>query len=336
VRTLRGVSSRPAEPQLRQEALSMKKLRILISLILQENHYQQLHASVAREAARRLGVDVKIVYAGSDAAAQSEQLLKAIQASDNARPDGIICAPVATTLMSVARSAAEAGIGWAVLNRECDYLPELHRNASAPVFFVNADQSEIGRIQGRQIGALLPRGGWVLYILGPAASPIAKFRRSFMESTKPGDIQVTTLTGDWSQQSGYDAVSAWLDSDTSRDTPVNLVAAQCDDMAMGARKAFAEKTAGAERIRWTGLPFIGVDGCPAGGQEWVRRRALASTIINPPTAGPALEMMVHAIQTGTKPRESTLIAPTSFPELDELAKKLAHESGLETAASPSQ
>jgi ABC-type sugar transport system substrate-binding protein len=313
----------------------MKKLKILISLIMQENHYQQLHASVAREAARRLEVDVKILYAGNDALAQSEQLLTAIQAPGDLRPDGIICAPVGTTMMSVARAAAEAGIAWAVLNRECDYPPELHRNASSPVFFVNADQSEIGRIQGWQIGALLPQGGLILYILGPAASPIAKYRRSFMESTKPAGIHVRTLTGDWSQQSGYNAVSAWLESDATRTAPVSLIAAQCDDMAMGARKAFADKTIGAERVRWTGLPFIGVDGCPAGGQEWVRRGALASTVVNPPTAGPALEMMVHAIQNRTKPPESTLIAPASFPELDELTRRLAQESALQAVAPPS-
>lgn len=305
----------------------MKKLKFLLSLIMEENYYQRLHASVAQDAARRLGVDVQIMYSGNDAITQSEQLLNAIHAPGDAKPDGIICAPVGTTLASVARRAVEAGVGWGVLNRECDYLGELRRIASAPAFFVSTDQSEIGRIQGRQMAALLPYGGLILYVLGPAGSPIVKYRRSCMETTKPANIQVRTLSGDWSQQSGYKAVTAWLELRTSHTTPVSVVAAQCDDMAMGARKAFEDNMVGAEKERWTNLPFIGVDGCPEAGQEWVRRGLLASTVINPPTAGPALEIMVRAIESKSQPPESTLIAPSSFPVVENLAK-LAIQYGV--------
>ena len=92
----------------------MKKLKFLISLIMEENRYQKLHASVARDVAGRLGVDIEILYAGNDAITQSEQLLNVIHAPSDTRPDGIICAPVGTTLTPVARRAAESGIGWAV------------------------------------------------------------------------------------------------------------------------------------------------------------------------------------------------------------------------------
>jgi len=298
----------------------MKKLKFLISLIMEENYYQKLHASAAQDVARRLSVDIQILYSGNDAITQSEQLLNAIHSPIDARPDGIICAPVGTTLAPVARRATETGVGWAVLNRECDYISELRRNSSAPVFFVSTDQSEIGRIQGRQMAALLPQGGLILYILGPAGSPIVEYRRSWMQSTKPANIQVRTLSGDWSQRSGHKAVTAWLALSTSRTTPLNLVAAQCDDMAMGARKAFEDNTEGRERERWIGLPFIGVDGCPQAGAEWVRRGLLASTVVNPPTAGPALEIMVRAIQSKSQPPESTLVTPSSFPAVENLGK----------------
>ncbi len=304
----------------------MKKLKFLVSLIMEENQYQKLHASVARDVAGRLGVDVQILYAGNDAIAQSEQLLNAIH-SPAGRPDGIICAPVGTTLTSVARRAVESGIGWAVLNRECDYITDLRRNSSAPVFFVTADQSEIGRIQGKQMGALCPQGGLILYILGPAGNPIVDYRRSWMLTTKPANIQVRTLTGDWSEQSGYKAVNGWLQLRTSRTAAVTLVAAQCDDMAMGAKKAFEELTDGEERIRWTSLPFIGCDGCPEAGQEWVRRGLLTSTVINPSTAGPALEMMVRAIQTKSQLPECTSIAPASFPPVEKLENKASQGIG---------
>ncbi len=302
----------------------MKKLKFLLSLIMRENAYQRQHASQAEEVARGLGVDIKIQYANNDAITQSEQLLNTIHSSSHdsshdSPPDGIICAPVGTTLAHVARSAAGAGIAWAVLNRDCDYMAELRLNYSVPIFSVSVDQSEMGRIQGRQIAALLPQGGLVLYILGPSGSPIVEYRQSCMKSTKPANVQVRTLSGNWSEQSAYKAVAAWLQLRTSRITPVNLVAGQCDDMAMGARRAFEDHCRDEERERWTSLPYIGCDGCREAGQQWVRRTLLAATVINPPTAGIALEMMARAIEAKTQPIERTIVAPSSFPVIEKLA-----------------
>src|SRR5579859_3586067 len=149
----------------------MKKLRFLISRIMEENHYQKLHATAVQDVALRLGVEVQIVYAGKDPITQTEQLLNAIQSSSKeSRPDGIVRTPVGTSLMQVARQAAKMGIAWGLLNREGDYIGELRASSQAPIFAITIDQAEIGRIQGRQVGALLPHGGMVLYLLGPTRS----------------------------------------------------------------------------------------------------------------------------------------------------------------------
>src|SRR5579884_3899809 len=104
----------------------MKKLKFLVSLLMEENPYQRQHAATAEEAGRRLGVDVQILYAKNDPLTQVEQLLNAIQSSKSeSRPDGIICAPVGTTLVQVARRAVSSGIGWVLLNRSDEYLKEL-------------------------------------------------------------------------------------------------------------------------------------------------------------------------------------------------------------------
>src|SRR5215467_6355695 len=103
----------------------MKKLRFLISLRVEENPYQKQHAVTAQEAAQRLGVDLQIQYAGNDAITQTEQLLNIIQGPKDSRPDGIICAPVGTTLLRVARCAVENGIAWSLLNRDDDYITDL-------------------------------------------------------------------------------------------------------------------------------------------------------------------------------------------------------------------
>src|SRR5260221_10690523 len=126
----------------------MNKLRILVSLTTNDNDYQIEQAQSAEQAARKLGVELQIVYADNDAITQSTQILKAIQADENQRPNAIVFEPVGgTALPQVARAAATAGIGWAVLNRDANYILELRRSSSAPVFGVTSDHLEIARIQ---------------------------------------------------------------------------------------------------------------------------------------------------------------------------------------------
>src|SRR5713101_1944675 len=284
-------------------------MNFVISLIMAENAYQQDQAAAAKEAAGRLGAQVQILYADNDAITQSQQLLNVIQSSSaDSRPDAIVCHPVGTTLKQVAREAMARGIGWALLNREDDYLTEL-RNTAKPAFCVTADQQEVGRIQGRQFGALLPKGGLVLYILGP--------------STKPQIIQITTLRGNLTEQSGHDAVTAWLQLKTSRATPVSLVAGQNDNMAIGARKAFEEILSGVERGRWSTLPYTGCDASPRAGQEWLRTGLLTASVFLPPTAGVAVETLVRAIQTKKQAPLRKQLAPESYPPMGNLLKPQA-------------
>ena len=297
----------------------MKKLRFVVSLIVAENDYQQLQAASAREAARRLGADIEIIYAGNDAIGQGQQLLEMIQST--ARPDGIICHPVGTTLAQVGRQAALAGIGWTVLNRETDYLSELRKDSRVPMFSVTVDHLEVGRIQGRQFAALLPQGGLGLFITGPGTNPVFKIRLEGMESTKPANIQLRTLPGKLTEQSGYDAIQHWLSLTTSRTTPLQLVAAQNDNMAMGARRAFIEKATIETRERWSNLVYTGCDGCPGQGEKWVRDGSLHASVILPPSAGRAVEMMAHAIQTSEQPPERTELSPRPLPELEKLTAR---------------
>src|SRR5208283_1667955 len=125
----------------------MAKLKFLVSLTTNENDYQAEQASSAEQAARKFGVDLQIMYADNDAINQSTQILKAIQANEEDRPNAIVFEPVGgTALPQVARAAASAGIGWAVLNRDANYISELRKTSKAPIFAVSSDHVEIGRI----------------------------------------------------------------------------------------------------------------------------------------------------------------------------------------------
>jgi len=294
---------------------------VLVSLTTNDNDYQREQAASAEEAAKRAGVEIQIIYAENDAINQSQQLLKAIQSPAGIRPDAVLFEPVGTGLPQVAKAAVAAGIGWVILNREVDYLNELRRTAKAPVFGVTTDHTEVGRIQGRQIRALLPQGGSVLYIQGPSGSDAAQQRTNGMYETKPGNVQVRAMKAQWTESSAYQAVSSWLRLSTSRDLTFGVISAQDDSMAAGARKAFQEQMAGANRDKWLGLPFIGCDGMPDTGQLWVREGSLAATIIVPANAGQALEMLALALAKGTQPPERTLTVPRSYPAVEALSRK---------------
>jgi ribose transport system substrate-binding protein len=296
-----------------------KRLRFLISLHSRENDFQVAQATAAQDTAYKLGSDAEILFADNDAVNQSLQLLKAIQSRGEFRPDAIVVEPVsATALPQVAQAASAAGIGWAVLNRRPQYLLDLRAKATAPIFTISSDNFEIGRIQGKQFTALLPGGGSVLYIEGPSQSSSSQARTAGMMETKASNIQVRKLRARWTEESATQAVRAWLKMATSQYSSINLVGAQDDSMAMGARKAFQEIASEVELSQWLNLPFTGCDGQMATGQAWVREKCLAATIHISPLTGQAMEILTKAIETGVQAPEHVLTSSYSIPPLESL------------------
>jgi len=301
----------------------MKKLSFLVSLTNDDNDYQQEQAAAADKTARRLGINIKLIHANNDALAQSQQLLQYVQGAAELRPDAIIFEPAGgTAFPQVARAAAAAGIGWVVLNHEADYISELRRSYKVPVFSISSDHEEVGKIQGKQFAALLPKGGSILYIEGPANSSAAKERTLGMNRTRPANIQVKTMRANWTEESAYKTVSSWLRLSTSQETKIDLVGAQDDSMAAGARKAFGEVALG-DRDRWLKIPFTGCDGMPKTGQAWVRTGTLAATVFIRPNTDLALEMLTDHIRGGAQVPESRVTEPESIPSLEELAGRVA-------------
>src|SRR5262249_32408742 len=150
----------------------------------------------------------------------------------------------------VARAAASAGIRWVVLNREAEYISQLRSAYHVPVFCITSDHREIGKVQGRQIGALVPSSGSILYIQGPSGSDAAQQRTEGMQQAKPLNVQVRMVRAQWTEGSSQQAVSAWLRLSTSRTAQLDAIVAQDDSMAMGARKAFQELAEVEHRERW--------------------------------------------------------------------------------------
>ncbi|MFZ1139746.1 MAG: sugar ABC transporter substrate-binding protein [Candidatus Sulfotelmatobacter sp.] len=297
----------------------MNQLNVLVSLITEDNDYQLEQAASAQAAALKLGASVQIIYSGNDAVQQTQQILRFIQ-DPSKRPDAILAEPVGTGMLQIAKAAVAAGIAWGIINSDVDYIPQLRQHAMVPVFSVVSDHEAIGKIQGQQIAAFLGEQGCVLYIEGPSVRDVAKIRTKGMLATKPSRVDVKTLKGDWTQNSGYHAIKSWLSLSTSRQLHVSMIACQNDDMAIGARRAFEELGDVRERDAWLRLPITGCDGVPRSGQEWVRQGRLAATVISPPLLGDAMQLLASALKAGSQPPERTLVSPNSFPSLKELQK----------------
>jgi ribose transport system substrate-binding protein len=303
-----------------RSSTGMKKLRFLLSLTNDDNDYQIEQTSAAQQAANKLGVDLEVVYASNDGIVQSQQLLSGIQSTTAPRPDAIIFEPAGSTAHpQIVRAAAAAGIGVVLLNRDADYIAELRRVFHVPTFAITSDHEEIGRIQGRQLSAVLPAGGNVLYIQGPGESLAAKQRYTGLLETKSNNAQLRVMKAQWTEASAYKAVISFLRLSTSRQARIEAVCAQDDSMAMGARKAFEECHELSEQLQK--MPFLGCDGLPKTGQEWVRRKSLAATIFIPPNADLAIEMMVKSIASGALPAERTFTTARSIPALEVLKQQ---------------
>jgi len=291
---------------------------VVVSLLTARQEFQRQQEQDARAAAARAGLRVEVVFAENDPATQIRQLEELIRRSPPERPAAFVIETVAAVgFEKVARAALTARIGWVVVSSRAPYLETLRKEfPTALVTSATIDEMEIGRIQGRQLRALLPAGGKVLYVEGPSMSAATIFRRRMAEQELKGsEVSIVhTISGDWTSGGAEWAVSSWLGVDESREVRFDLVCAQNDEMAMGARTALA-----AQRPEWSG-PFTGCDGLVNLGQRYVREGQLAATVVKATTAGPGVELVARSLRGEAVPPHLAL-PPASFPPLDELKKR---------------
>jgi ABC-type sugar transport system substrate-binding protein len=295
----------------------VKRLRIVVSLP-NDNAYQHEQGLVAKSAAESLGLDLQVLRAQDDSITQSQQLLELIQSRSAIRPDAFVVEPVTGTgLPRVAEAASAEGIAWVISNSDVDYVQRLRKRPHVPVFTVTQGQYEIGRLQGRQLAALLPQGGSVLSIEGPTASSVAILRRQGLENTKPPNVQLTTLRSKWSEESASQSAAAWLRLATSRAEKFALVAGQTHELALGVRKASQSIGDSEQKKKWLEVPFLGI-GIANHVKPLVDKRVLTAAVITSVTMDLALKLLVRAIETQIQPPERTVVDASSFPDLEKL------------------
>lgn len=299
-----------------------------MSLLAEDQDFQRLQADDARATAARTGLSAEVVFAEQSAIVQIQQLYRAIHRPAEERPAAIVVETVVGEgLERVARAATQAGIGWILINRRVGYLEELRRaHPALPISTVGTDQLEVGRLQARQFRALLTEpSGIVLYVQGPPDTSVARERHQGAVGGLAGTgIELRVLDGDWSEASGQHAVDRWLRLKTSESVHPSVVGGQNDAMATGAARALEAWTARPELAR---LPRTGCDGLEHGGRRLVDTRQLAATIVTPSNTGPAVELLARMLKHRQPAPPELRLTPTSYPPLDELARRRSPPPG---------
>jgi len=284
-----------------------------------DNAYQHEQALVAKSAAAKLDIDLGLLLANDDSITQSQQLLEIIQSSSDVPPSALLVEPVPSSgLRRVAEAAVAQNIGWVISNSDVDYVAQLRKNSRVPIFIVTQGQFEIGRLQGKQLAALLPQGGSALYLAGPSMSSVATQRFEGMESARPRNVQLTALRSKWSESSAQQSVDTWLRLATSRAEKYGLVAGQTHELAIGARKAFQTISDLDQQKRWLDLPFLGI-GVANQVKPLVESRVLTAAVVTSVTMEIALRLLTRALESSSYPPERTVVETSSFPELEKLA-----------------
>lgn len=286
--------------------------RLVVSLTSEDQEYQALQGQDAREAGRRLGVEVEVLFAEDNAVKQIQQLFRHVHAPEVERPAALLVHTRAPDgLERVARNAARAGLGWLLLNRTAPYLEGLRdEHPGLAIGAVTTDHATVGRIHARQLAGLRPGGANVLYVQGPADAQAAKLRLEGLEEALRGQpYELKVLNGEWTAASAEKAVAAWLRLRTSDLFQPSAVVCQNDLMARGARTALERN-----RPEWTSLPFLGCDGLPGSGRRDVDEGRLAGTVVIPSCAGPAVDLAVKWRRGGGVPPLDTLLPPSAYPE----------------------
>jgi ABC-type sugar transport system substrate-binding protein len=159
----------------------------------------------------------------------------------------------------------------------------------------------------------------VLYLTGPLTTQATHQRMTWMDSAKGDRISTVRIFGNWSQDSGYASVKAWLET-TRGLVPFDLLGSQNDDMALGGLKALGEMadTLGKPGLR--AIPATGVDGVAEFGQRWVKEKKMLATVIVPTTAGRAIELLATALGGGAAPSTVTLLPVSSYPPTSDLRR----------------
>lgn len=302
----------------------MGKLRVALFLLNEQGEYQRLLRHDAETASKRHGFDLHgPFFCNNNQEVQSGQLSTCIFGD---KPDVIVASGAGTGahLVSFMRAAATRGIGLISLNTtvpniemirtEYDKADKDAPMKRIPWAVVTADQREAGRIQGRQVAAAFPNGGFALYVTGPSQASAAREREEgtrqvFSSLSAPMTLSVA-LEGNWTREGAKEPVRKWLRTITNKGTVgqahLDAIICQSDPTALGAYDAVQELIGEFQAQLSSATPkiiemlrhitFFGIDG--AEGRQAVNEGKLTATVVMPSCSGSAFDLIAAAANGG--------------------------------------
>jgi ribose transport system substrate-binding protein len=253
------------------------------------NHFQLLQEETAVSEGHRLDLDVEVAFApGFD---QLRMLKRRILDATTTPLDAVVTEPANTAMMDMILNELKGKFGLVILSA---WGPSIEQAASSwgqglPIGGVGTNHAKVGEVQGRQIKALLPEGGRILYIAGPPRSSAAQQRLEGLKSRLTANILVEEIAaGQWTESDGIVAFNDWYRVAKARNPVVAVVAGGNDELALGARRACEALSNPQHREALLRAKFVGVDACPTFGQKLVSEGVLTASVLTPANTGLAL------------------------------------------------
>jgi ABC-type sugar transport system substrate-binding protein len=282
----------------------MASKRIFVLLIGRKeqgdvNHFQLLQEETARSEGQRLGYDVEVAFApGFD----QLRVLKRRLISSASPVDAVVTEPASVATMDLMLRELKGKVGLVILSA---WGPSVERSAAEwgpglPLGTVSTDHTAVGEIQGRQVNALLPGGGRVLYVAGPTRSSAAQQRLEGLKSQLMEGVELHEIwAGQWTESDGIVAFNDWYRVAKAHDPVLDGVIGGNDELALGARRA-CEALGNLEHRRGLlAAKFLGVDACPTFGEKLVADGTLTASIATPANTGLALDHLARYWTNGT-------------------------------------
>lgn len=294
----------------------MRPARLALFLTEASNHYQQLLKNDAAAAAERHGFELDVAFCSLGVARQIQQLHDAIRQPVDNRARALIVMPAQDgTLHEEMQEAGRAGIAWVVLNRRAAFLqggPE--EFPDLPIFTVSPDDVDIGKIQGRQLRALLPRGSRAVLVRGGSGTSTTFEREMGLRNELTGSgIELDVIYGSWTRDGARQTLDAHFKRAAQSRKRPDALACQNDEIAMGALEALDSAATRLARPEWRNVHILGCDGLPDEGQRYVKEGRFKATVLVPSTSGPAIDVLAGAFRRGTTPPAEIVLPSLPFP-----------------------
>ncbi len=295
--------------------------RLALWLADETNEFQQMMKADVEAVCAKTGLGFEARFTGYDVLTQVREIRAALARSPRADAF-LVLAARDRGLAHCVRLAASHGVSWFFLNRVGDDLEDLRRGQSGTsLATVTADERETGRIQARQLRALVPNGGLALYVQGGTQSLVARERTAgLVDATRDAPFSVTLLEGGWDPGGARDTVRKWLSTVSRGALELDLVAGQNDPIALAALEALRDVARSGDKPELARVPVIGCDGTPGLGQREVREGSLLATVSLPPWGGIAARQAADLLLRGKTPPQETLVVPVSFPPEGQLRR----------------